>query len=168
MEYAIQLNDTDCIPVRNYDFNRYVGYAGQEDIDKYFDPMTVSLISKKITQLLQGVDPKNRPIIVPDQMILNVLDSVNLNFRPPTGDIYARYNIPTGENCPSYIQQMIDQAIEIIYADVKNNLEMEENNKKLTIWTTVLGDFNEHQLRSHSIIKVQEKRPNPMQFNMNY
>ena len=45
---------------------------------------------------------------------------------------------------------------------------MEENNRKLTIWTTVYGDFNQHGLQQHSKIKVRNKRPNPMEFNMNY
>ena len=45
---------------------------------------------------------------------------------------------------------------------------MEENNRKLTIWTTVYGDFNAHQLRQHAPIKVLNKRPNPMEFHMRY
>jgi hypothetical protein len=52
--------------------------------------------------------------------------------------------------------------------DVKGNLGMDDNNSKLTIWTTVLGDFNEHGLQSHPKIKLREKRPAPLQFNMNY
>ena len=38
-------------------------------------------------------------------------------------------------------------------------LIMEENNKKLTIWTTVFGDFNSHGLRSHAPIKLRERKP---------
>jgi len=75
--------------------------------------------------------------------------------------------VPTGDNS-GYLQDMIQQTIEIITSEVKNNLEMEENNRKLTVWTTVLGDFNEQGLRSHPEIKIRQKRPTPMQFNMNY
>jgi hypothetical protein len=63
---------------------------------------------------------------------------------------------------------MINQTINLIVNDVKNNLETEENNKKLTIWTTVYGDFNEQGLRSHPPIKIRNKKPASMQFNMNY
>ena len=167
MEYGVTINE-ECISVRNDAFYRNVGYKENYDEHQLFDERTVSIISKKITELLMGVDPENRPILVPNKRILQVLDSVNSNFRPQTGDIYARYNIFDGQNTPSYIQQIIDQTIEIIISDVRNNLETEENNRKLTVWTTVLGDFNAQQLRGHDIIKIRERRPNPMQFNMNY
>ena len=156
------------ISVRNDDFMRYTGYKENSDIHKFFDPRNVTLISKKVTELLMGVHPENRPILVPDQTILNIMDSVNLYFRPQTGDIYSRYNIFDGQNCPSYIQQMVDQVIEIIVSDVRNNLGTDENNRKLTIWTTVLGDFNPAGLIGHSIIKTRERHPNYMEFNMNY
>jgi hypothetical protein len=63
---------------------------------------------------------------------------------------------------------MNDQVINIITTDVKNNLEAEQCNSKLSIWTTVLGDFNEHGLRQHGPIKLKERRPTTMLFNMNY
>jgi hypothetical protein len=63
---------------------------------------------------------------------------------------------------------MIDQVIEIIVSDVKTNYETEENNSKLSIWTTVLGTFNDHQLRSHPVIKIKKRHANYMEFNMNY
>ena len=63
---------------------------------------------------------------------------------------------------------MIDQVINIITTDVKVNLGMDEHNSKLSAWTTILGDFNEHGLRRHAPIKLRERRPMPMAFNMNY
>lgn len=147
---------------------RFVGYKNNNiDLNYYYSKENVGIISKEITNLLKGVDPDNRPIIVPDRTILNILDSVYMSYRPKTGDIYGRYNVPSGDNI-GYIEEMIDQTIEIITSDVKNNLETEENNRKLTIWTTVLGDFNEQGLRSHPTIKIRERRPTPMLFNMNY
>jgi hypothetical protein len=164
MEYAIPIN-------ANYDDNytKFVGY--QQDnkcIQEYFSQQTVSMISKKVTELLMGVDPRNRPIIVPDRIIANVMDSIYTNFRPATGDIFGRYNVPSGSSTDSYVQSMIDQTIEVIVSDVRNNLEQEESNKKLTVYTTILGSFNEHGLRSHSKIKTRNRRPTPMLFNMNY
>ena len=167
MEYGKSLLNEDIL-VRDKGFDRYAGYQQGYEYHQYFDAKTVSIISKKITELLMGVDRYNRPIIVPDRTILDIMDTVKLYFRPQTGDIYSRYNIPDGNNCPSYIQQMVDQTIEIIVSDVRNNLETEENNRKLTVWTTLLGDFNKDGLRGHDVIKILEKRPNPFQFNMNY
>jgi hypothetical protein len=56
--------------------------------------------------------------------------------------------------------------------DVKYHIkpfEMAENNSKLSIWTTVLGEgLNEHNLRSYAPIKTRVRRPNPMEFHMKY
>jgi len=150
-------------------YTKYVGYRDNNPcIEKYYSNDNVRTISKKVTELLMGVHPENRPIIVPDSTIYNVLDSIYQNYRPPTGDIYGRYNIPSGTTTESYVQDMIDQVIEVIVSDVRNNYETTENNSKLSIWTTVLGEFNDNQLRSVPPIKTRLKRPAPMQFNMNY
>lgn len=165
MEYGTQISGS----FYDDNFIRHVGYS--EDnicIKKYFDISTINTISRKVTELLQGVDPQNRSIIVPDSTIRSVMNDIYKNYRPPTGDIYSRYTIPSGTSTVSYVQNMIDQTIEVITSEVRNNLEMEENNKKLSIWTTVYGDFNAHQLRQHPPIKIRNKRPQPMAFQMNY
>ena len=164
MEYATNISSEIC----NDQYIKHVGWSDQStNMNSFFAKYNVNKISRKITELLMGVDKNNRPIIVPDKSICNVMSSVFSNFRPETGDIFSRYNIPKSRSV-DYIQRMIDEVINIITTDVKVNLGMEENNSKLTIWTTVLGDFNEHGLRSHSKIKIREKRPQPMSFNMNY
>jgi hypothetical protein len=161
MEYGENLCD--------FGYIKHVGYSESNAcIAKYFDPNTVDIISYKVTELLQGVDPQNRPIVVPKPIICSVMNSIYESYRPPVGDIYSRYIIPTGTSSESYVQNMIDQVIEVITSDVRNNMEMAENNSKLSVWTTVYGDFNEHQLRQHAPIKVRNKRPTPLQFNMNY
>ena len=155
---------------RNSDlYTKHVGYDNTNlCIEQYYNPHTIDTISRKVTQLLKGVHPENRPIIVPDNIIKNVMDSIYNNYRPSTGDIYGRYNVPTGTTTVSYVQDMIDQVIELIVADVRTNYETEENNSKLSIWTTVLGSFNDNQLRSHPVIKIKKRHPNYMEFNMKY
>ena len=100
---------------------------------QFFSQNTIDIISHKITQLLMGVDPQNRPIIVPDKQIGFVMDSVYQAFTPyNAGDLYTRYDIPSGSNTQSYVQNMIDQVIEIIYSDVKNrnsNVKLVKTNK---------------------------------------
>ena len=166
MEFATKICNGD---ICDDNFMRYVGYKENNNcIRKYFSQETVDIISRKITELTMGADPKNRSIIVPDKTICGIMSSVYYSFRPPTGDIHSRYIIPSGLGPDDYVQDMIDQTIEIISSDIRTNLGMEENNRKLTIWTTVYGDFNEHGRRSHAPIKVLNKRPNPMEFNMKY
>jgi hypothetical protein len=166
MEYAIEIDDSYTL---NDGFVKHVGYQeNNRNIQQYYSHETIQIISHKVTELLMGVDPQNRPIIVPNKTISSVMDSVYSTYRPPTGDIYGRYNVPSGESTTSYIQNMIDQVIEIIVSDVRNNLETEENNSKLSIWSTLYGDFNNQGLQQHSKIKVRNKRPTPMQFMMNY
>jgi hypothetical protein len=165
MEYATKISDDIC----DSNYMRFVGYKEDNPcIRKYFDISTVRTISKKVTELLQGVDPQNRPIIVPDNTICSVMSEIYNSFRPATGDIYSRYIVPSGSSTESYVQVMIDQVIEVITSNVRNSLEMDENNRKLSIWTTVYGDFNEHGLRQYAPIKTLVKRPHTFQFNMNY
>lgn len=164
MEYGTSICSETC----DDNYQRFVGFQeNNECIRAYFSPNTVNAISKKITQLLMGIHPKNLPIIVPNRTICSVMSSIYSNFKPATGDIYSRYNIPNNEQ-QNNVQNMIDQVIEIITSQIRNEYGIIEANSKLTIWTTVLGDFNSHGLRQHAPIKVRNKRPNPMSFNMNY
>lgn len=167
MEYKCSTAPHKIVCDDNY--NRFVGWSQfNVCINKYFSTNTVETISYKVTELLQGVDPNNRPIVVPSKTICHIMSSIYDSFRPETGDIYTRYNIPTNKGPENYVQDMIDQVIEIIVSDVRTNLGMEEYNRTLTKWTTLYGDFNKHGLRQHSMIKTRHKRPTPMQFNMNY
>jgi hypothetical protein len=130
-----------------------------------FNVDTVKTISQEITRLLTGVVP-NRQIIVSDENIVNVLSFTKQNFNYSSGDIYSRYIIPYSNN--NIIDSIINTTIESIVNNVRTEYGMIQNNEKLTVWTRVLGDFNEHGIRSHSGIKLNNKRAPSMLFNMNY
>lgn len=162
------------VPIFNnsndYNYTRHVGWSESNNcIKKFYNDETILIMSRKITELLQGVDTQGRPIIVPDQTIKNVMDTIYESYRPPTGDIYGRYNVPSGEP-ENYVQSLIDQTIEIIVADVKANLGMEQANAKLSAWIQIYGSFNNHGLRSHPPIKIRERNSNHRGFVsfMNY
>lgn len=160
----------ECNNLENCDFNylRYVGWSqDNECIKKFYSKPTVKLISKKVSELTKGVDPLNRTIVVPDYRICEVMDGVLQGYRPAIGDIFTRYIIPNNEQT-DVLQSLIDQTIEIIVSNIKNNLGMEQENSKLSAWVQVYGDFNPHNLRQHSIIKTRERKPATMQFHMNY
>jgi len=134
-----------------------------------FQPETIKAIQTKLTELLQGVHPEGKDILVTEEVICHTLSGIwdNSPRTRELGDIYTRYIIPVP--CPSDgYQLIIDRAINIMVTYIRDQFEMIENNKKLTIWTTVRGDFNEHGLRSHSQIKTRERHPQYMMFNMNY
>ena len=148
-------------------FLRYVGYSeNNECIRSYFSQNTVNLISKKVTELLDGVI-MNKKIVVTDRVITHVMSQIQNSYRPETGDIYSRYNIPQNSTT-NYVKDMIDRTIEFIVSQISTEYGMIENNSKLNIWDTILGDFNKQGLRSHSILKTKERHPDYMQFNMNY
>lgn len=153
------------------DFN-YVRYAGWSESNRaclksFFSKPTVDLISRKITQLTLGVDPQNRPIVVPNIRICEVMDSVYQGFRPTTGDIFTRYIIQNDEQ-QNMVQTLIDQTIEIIVSNIRNTLGIQQANQELSAWVQVYGDFNTQGIRAHAPIKIAGKRPSPFQFHMNY
>ncbi|MHA2038973.1 MAG: hypothetical protein ACW98X_21300 [Promethearchaeota archaeon] len=156
--------------IQDDNFYRYAGYEQSNTcIKEYFSHNTICMISDKITQLLIGVHPSNKQIKVSDKVIAHVMSQIQDTFRPTTGSIQSRYTIPdSGDEPESYIQNMISQVIELIVSNVKNDYMMEENNKKLSVWDSVLGTFNKNQLLAHPPIKINNNRPASFQFNMNY
>jgi hypothetical protein len=171
MEYGQELSNQSQLQKfeLNTQYNRFVGYEQNQELNNFFSNDTVNFISKKITQLLEGVHPENKHIVVPNKNIIAVMNQVQSNFRPPVGDIYSRLHIISQNKVEDYNPEMIDQVIETITSYVRNTIEIEENNKKLTIWTTVYGDFNAHGLKRHSQTKgIRHKRPTPFQFHMKY
>ena len=166
MVYAIQ-SDNEHIDTN---YIKHIGYSDYENpyIKHYFSKENVDRISKKITSLLEGVDSKNRSIIVSDENIVNVLNNVYTTYTPPIGDIHSRHIISSGINTEQYIDNMINQTIDYITQDVKNNKMMEESNKNISIWSTLYGDFNPYGLQQYSSIKIKNKHPDHCQFHMRY
>lgn len=162
-------NNFQNIEKGNSNYTRYVGYSeSSPSLAIFFSNKTINLISNKVSELLQGIDPKNRKIIVPNHIIKSVMDQIYIAYRPQTADIYSRFTIPTSFDSNNNLQELIDQTIEVIVSDVKANLTMEYNNSKLTVWDTILGDHNAQGIKSHSQIKIRNRHPDYMQFFENY
>ena len=165
MDYGYKISNKE---VCDYNYLRYVGWdQNNECFRKYYSKETIDMISKKVTELTRGVDPKNRKIIVPDARICEVMDGIYNNFRPATGDIYSRYIVPNNQQA-NMVQSMIDQTIEVITDFIRNEIGIEQNNQKLSAWVQVYGDFNPHNLTQVPPIKTRERRPATMQFHMKY
>jgi hypothetical protein len=158
----------------NYNGN-YMANVGWEEtsagnciVDSLYSEPMLEAISQAITRNLRGVDPQNRPIIVSKENIASVISNVyRFGTRANIGDIHSRFIVPHATE-RNDLQNIINQTMNIIISNIKNQMEMEQNNKKLTVWTTVLGDFNKEGLRAHAPIKLRRRHPQYMAFNMNY
>ena len=155
--------------VMDENFYRYVGWSvSQQEFDKkFFSERTVRDISNKLKELLKCLRKDGRPIVVADRVIAHMMSEVFYKNRPQLGDGYFMYNIVAAEPRDDY-ETMQDMVVEMIFNTIKTEYEMDENNRKLTIWTSVLGDFNKHGLRQYTDIKLNEKNISTVRFNMNY
>ena len=158
--------------IHNASYMAHVGWEATSqnnpEIELLFSEGNISALSAQISDCLQGVDPKGRMIRVSADKIANVLSNVYKNrSRPRIGDIFSRYIIPQDQDrCD--LREVNNQTANIIVRSIKDEIEMAENNKKLTVWNTVLGDFNKEGLRAHPPIKIRRRHPQHMAFNMNY
>ena len=162
----------------DYNDMRHVGWSSSGDTQltrSLYTKRNIDTISRKVTELTMGVHPDNVRIIVPDSNICMVIDGVWQSYVPPVGGIYTKDVMPMTGNYQgqgflpeNYVRDIIDRTIEAIVSQIRNIYGMMENNSKLTVWSTVLGDFNEQGLRSHSQIPVRNRKPQSMFINMNY
>lgn len=132
-----------------------------------YSPETLKKISGIITESLKGVDPQGRDIVVGENTIKSVLSSIIESHIPRSGDIYSKYQIMYNDPNNS-AEDIIAKTIEVITYTMRNQTEMTENNNKLSVWDNLFGDFNKHGLRAHSNIKLKERHPDYMLFNMRY
>jgi len=150
----------------------FVGYAQNYEISplhqQVFSDENISKLSAIITESTKGLDPEKRNIVVPPGRIAQVLSSF---FRDGTrthlGDIYTRFIIPQ-DRARNDLENINMQTLNVIISTIRDEYETIENNKRLSIWTTVLGDFNSHGLRSYPVLKMRRRMPQRMMFNMNY
>ncbi len=150
----------------NDQYVRHVGFSATNGaFETFFSIDTVRFIAAKISELLLPFYPAG--VVVPPDKVLNLMNAIYTSYRPSTGDIMSRYTIPSDEN-PNCIDAMINQVIEVAVSQIKDNLETDQNNSRLSIWTSLYGTFNEHGLRAHPPIKTRVRRPQPMMFNMIY
>jgi hypothetical protein len=156
----------------NSSYMAYVGWdatsSGDKNLEYLFSEANLTALQRQVADALVGVDPQGRKIMVALDKIANVLTNVYQNVtRTRVGDIYSRYVVPQDQSrCD--LREVNNVAVNIIVRSIRDEYETIENNKKLTVWTTVLGDFNKEGLRSHPPIKIRRRHPQHMAFNMNY
>jgi hypothetical protein len=167
MEYATSCLTKSENQVDN-GFQKYVGWqttiANNPTYQILFSPERMRMYQEKITDLLQGTT--DRPIVVPLNTIGNILSQCYETHTPTTGDIYSRYIIPT--DVEDDASKIVNRMINIIVSQIRLEFEMTANNKKLTVWNSLYGDFNKEGLRSHPPLKMRNRGPQRNQYHMNY
>lgn len=137
-------------------------------VRQLFTKQTLNLIRNKVALYTKGVDPKGRTIIPSDRVISEALYSIFRIYQPnEVGDIYSKFTVVNPANRNDYAT-IVDQTINLLTRGIQADIEMSEQNWKLNIFDTILGDFNKQGLRSHPILYMKERRGDPFLFNMNY
>ena len=175
MEYGVQLMNYDPPSgsnhgnIANENYYRYVGWEFSDNAltRAFFSDETVKIISKKVTDLLKCTRADNRETVVTDRVITHVMSSVFEAYLPQIGDIYTVFQIPQ-EQLRDDLKTLAEATVQIITSQIKDEVDMINANQKLTVWTTVLGDHNDHGLRQFSTIKTRKNNINKVRFNMNY
>lgn len=153
-------------------YNAFVGWSNTSDQDCALNFLlseeNINSLQEVITRSLRDVHPEKKKIVVAKDIIAGVLSNVyRFGTRTNIGDIYTRYIIPQNEDrCD--VRTINNQTINIITRQIKDEFEVIENNKRLTVWNTMYGDFNKEGLRAHAPIKIRRKHPQYMAFNMKY
>lgn len=150
-------------------YNKYVLYDQSltPTLKYLFSDKNIELVQSKLYELLKCMRKDGRPVIVTKRVIADALSEIQENMSPQLADIYSVFNIPQ-DQLRDDILKINNMTIEFIYTQLKTEYEMEENNKNLTVWTTLYGDFNEHGLRQYSQLRLNHKPINKFRFNMNY
>jgi hypothetical protein len=150
---------------------RFLSVAGwdqtsqsSENYKWFFCRDNVNYISAEITRLLAGSGYQVR---VTDEVIAGVMSNVAQNNNPVVGDIFTRYVVPN-KTARDDIVNMNQQVITVIVNTILNEMETTKLNQRLSIWSTVYGDFNTEGLRAHSIIRKKENDYIKGVFSMNY
>lgn len=152
----------------NPNYNMNVIKTVQTDGENFlYSPEIISKISSVITRSLKGVHPSGKDIKVSDRTIIGVMKSITQAHIPRAGDIYSKYYTmiydPRDDG-----DEIVMRVIETITSQLRDEFEMEKNNRKLNIWDTILGEHNDKGLLAHAPIKLKERRPDPFLISMRY
>jgi hypothetical protein len=101
--------------INNY---RYHQYEGRDRYNALFSNQTLEYISKEITKRLKGVHPEGKNIILPNDTIISVIDSIHTKTSNASLDV------------------MVEMSINYIVNQIKSEYETTEKNNKLSVWTS--------------------------------
>jgi len=100
----------------NYNY-RYLFFQSQDMYDIFMSQSSIRLMSTEITRKLEGVHPEGKNIIVPDEMIRSVADSMY-------------------ENNKMEVKVLQEMTINYVVNTIRTEYDVINNNNKLSIWVT--------------------------------
>jgi len=161
----------DNTPVRQDIYMKHIGFHNYSNIvrQQFFTKKTVRIISTLVTKHTKGLDPKNRSIIVPDDDIIDLMNTIYENYSPLTSDMNSKYIIDYEFDSNQYqMSDLISKVVDKLVSEIKTEYGMINFYMTTSIWNTLYGDFNSERLRAHSKIKLNERRPVITEYRMNY
>ena len=102
----------------------------------------INMASEKITQLLDGVHPEGKRIVVPESTIRESIVSV---FK--SGDNYD-------------VAKVLEEAINQIVQYIQDDYRSLKKNNTYSVWNNLFGEENSHGLMPYAPIKTREYRTN--------
>jgi hypothetical protein len=144
----------------------------ENQIEFIMSNSTKQHIRKKINEKINDLE-----IEVKDDYIKSMLIHEINNFRGRYGNNTTKITPVEVSNIyinslsklkPRDVFSIISDVIERIVSNLRIENNMIKNNNKLDKWNTILGDNNKHGLRRHTYIKLNEKKPKGMLFNMTF
>jgi hypothetical protein len=175
-----------------YDNVRYhAGWTPNEVEMVLYSDKVINYVVRKVKEGTKGVHPSGKSMRIPDSHIRDIIRDTQQNWIPPVGDMYSRHHhndpvkVATYSGCgelwnatsdsvvvvdmelqDSYVKHIADAAVDAIVNALR--MEFDVSNRDLDPWVQIYGEHNASGLRSHSVLKMKDRRIAPMTFNMNY
>lgn len=139
--------------------NRYLAYVGYDKFAQWSDPNSYFFSTQNMEalrkEIMERLKPTGQNIRVTDEVLSNVMSNIASNNNPVIGDIHTRFVVPNAR-ARDDLASFNEQVITVIVNTIMDEYETTKLNQRLSIWSTVYGNFNPEGLRAHSKIKYKE------------
>ena len=132
---------------------------------------TINYIKSKISEKIEESKlPTNEFIMTQLRHEINTLNGrrADRDNKITTDNYKNIYTNKLGKFSEKNIFTIIYNTIAHIISIINIESNMIKNNSKLDKWDRILGDHNKHGIRQYSQIKINNRKPQGMMFNMNY
>ena len=163
--------EEDDTPVRQDIHMKHIGFVNYSNPVRrqFFTKKTVRIISSLVTQRTKGLDPRNRSIIVPDDDIIDLMNTTYENYSPIVSDMNSKYIMDSEFDSNQYqMSDLISKVVDTLVSELNTEFGLNNFYRTTSVWNTLYGDFNPERLRQHSKIKLNERRPVITECRMNY
>jgi hypothetical protein len=124
----------------NHNYRYAAGYNATQNYLAFLNDSSIKYMSQVITDMLRGIHPEGKNIVVPNETIISVADSV-LQNSPQKADV---------------MQQMV---ISYIVDWIKTDFENTEKNNKYSIWVQKYDE--DTGLQRFNDVKLNKKMRSP-------